>query len=493
MFLKTPEKPVSASLRRELTRNGDFDESWYVRTYQNQDKDPRPLAHFLREGWLLGHFPNPVFDPSWYLSQNPDVAASGMNPLIHYVKHGASEGRHPHAWFDAGYYASRVGLAKGDLTPVAHYLAQPPHGRVAPSPRVEAYLGDRAGGAPSTGDAFLDLLHDPRTQLQGHVGDCTTTFVNGWACRAEGPSVLLDIRVNGATQATIEPWLVRHDVAAHGFALKSGFFHAFQRPLATGDIVEVVDERGAHLNGSPHRYEVPPLSPDVGFLRQRAAIAEIFLKGRGLEIGAFTQPTDLPAHAVAEFYDRFPYEELRKHYDESWGRPLFAPAYWGDAQALSGIPGDARFDFVIANHVIEHLEDPIRFLKRLADVLNVGGHAMLTAPNKKFTFDFRRQLTPFEHIDRDHREGPQSSRKSHYREWAELVECKAGGEAVALADKLDRENFSIHFHVWDESAFYQFLIEASEKYQLPLTAMFVFSANHETVVVLRRLPLPAAV
>src|SRR5215470_15494290 len=34
-----------------------------------------------------------LFDAEWYLAQNPDVAAAGINPLVHYLRHGAAEGR----------------------------------------------------------------------------------------------------------------------------------------------------------------------------------------------------------------------------------------------------------------------------------------------------------------------------------------------------------------------------------------------------------------
>lgn len=36
-----------------------------------------------------------VFDPVYYLSANPDVAADGMDPLKHFALKGAEEGRHP--------------------------------------------------------------------------------------------------------------------------------------------------------------------------------------------------------------------------------------------------------------------------------------------------------------------------------------------------------------------------------------------------------------
>lgn len=40
------------------------------------------------------------FDPDWYLAQNPDVAASGMDAAEHYMVFGINEGRVPHPMFD---------------------------------------------------------------------------------------------------------------------------------------------------------------------------------------------------------------------------------------------------------------------------------------------------------------------------------------------------------------------------------------------------------
>ena len=34
-----------------------------------------------------------LFDAAWYLAQNPDVAAAGVDPLKHYIEHGRTEGR----------------------------------------------------------------------------------------------------------------------------------------------------------------------------------------------------------------------------------------------------------------------------------------------------------------------------------------------------------------------------------------------------------------
>ena len=46
-------------------------------------------------GIAEGRDPGPLFDVKWYLANNPDVAATGLNPLVHYFQFGAAEGRDP--------------------------------------------------------------------------------------------------------------------------------------------------------------------------------------------------------------------------------------------------------------------------------------------------------------------------------------------------------------------------------------------------------------
>ena len=56
-----------------------------------------PLVHYLTWGAAEGRDPSPLFDTSYYLKSNPDVAAAGINPLAHYLTWGAAEGRDPKA------------------------------------------------------------------------------------------------------------------------------------------------------------------------------------------------------------------------------------------------------------------------------------------------------------------------------------------------------------------------------------------------------------
>ncbi len=53
----------------------------------------------------------------------------------------------------------------------------------------------------------------------------------------------------------------------------------------------------------------------------------------------------------------------------------------------------APFDFVIASHVIEHVPDFIGWLKEIHSILKPGGILSLAIPDKRFTYDFFRQLS----------------------------------------------------------------------------------------------------
>ena len=66
---------------------------------------------------------NPLFDAAYYLAQNPDVAAAGMNPYQHYLQYGWQEGRNPSAAFDTRDYQAAYGVTGNPLLQYEEYGA----------------------------------------------------------------------------------------------------------------------------------------------------------------------------------------------------------------------------------------------------------------------------------------------------------------------------------------------------------------------------------
>jgi SAM-dependent methyltransferase len=118
---------------------------------------------------------------------------------------------------------------------------------------------------------------------------------------------------------------------------------------------------------------------------------------------------------------------LRATYDDTLreGRSLVVPDVVDDGTRLASF-ANASLDFVVANHMLEHVEDPIVALQHQLRVLRPGGVLYLTLPDARETFDAPRKRTTVEHLLRDHHEGPQVSRREHYEECARLIEGHNG-------------------------------------------------------------------
>lgn len=116
----------------------------------------------------------------------------------------------------------------------------------------------------------------------------------------------------------------------------------------------------------------------------------------GLEIGALCNPIVPPGAGHIEYVDHLPTEELRKKYatdpNVDVARIVTVNYVWGEC-TLPEVVGDRRFDYVIASHVVEHVPDPIGWLREIAAVLSPGGMLSLAIPDKRWTFDCRREVT----------------------------------------------------------------------------------------------------
>lgn len=63
------------------------------------------------------------FDYNFYLMNNPDVEALGIDPVIHYLQYGAQEGRNPNSEFNTNDYCKHTpDIQNSNINPFVHYL-----------------------------------------------------------------------------------------------------------------------------------------------------------------------------------------------------------------------------------------------------------------------------------------------------------------------------------------------------------------------------------
>ena len=214
----------------------------------------------------------------------------------------------------------------------------------------------------------------------------------------------------------------------------------------------------------------------------RSVIAATYLKGEGIEVGALHQPLSVPSGVRVKYVDRMPTAELHRQYQEI-STPLVEPDIIDDGERLTKV-GDSSQDFVIANHFLEHCQDPIRTFQSFLRVLKPSGVLYVAVPDKRFTFDVDRPPTSIEHVLRDFAEGPEWSKRQHFEEWSRLVN-KAGEEHVqSEAERLLATDYSIHFHVWRAADLLEFVATIQRFLQFELE---LFLRNgFENILILRK-------
>ena len=184
------------------------------------------------------------------------------------------------------------------------------------------------------------------------------------------------------------------------------------------------------------------------------------LSGQGLEIGALHRPCPAP-HLSVRYVDCCTTDQLYQMYPELRDQALVNVDILDDAESLTSIP-DASQDFVIANHVIEHMRNPLRALYTWQRVLRPGGRLFLAVPDKHSSFDSGRLITPLSHILDDFAAPRDDRDYAHFEDFALHVSCRTFGgckeeEVQTFAKKLWDTKYSIHYHVWDYQAFNEVL------------------------------------
>jgi SAM-dependent methyltransferase len=195
--------------------------------------------------------------------------------------------------------------------------------------------------------------------------------------------------------------------------------------------------------------------------------------------------------------DRMTADQLRSEYPELADWDLTQVDIVDDGERLATIPEESQ-DFIIANHFLEHCENPLRTIETHLGKLRPGGVLFYAVPDKRFTFDFRRPVTPIDHMVADYEKGPEISRTTHYEEWCRFVLDHEAGEQGATdewvasrAQALEGTGYSIHMHVWTQAEFLRLMLELRERLAEAFDIEAAARVGIEFIVVLRKDgPLP---
>jgi SAM-dependent methyltransferase len=246
--------------------------------------------------------------------------------------------------------------------------------------------------------------------------------------------------------------------------------------------------RGKEATAQAGPAEAPPV-----YLDARAEFAARYLFGEGLEIGPLHQPLKMPPHAKPRYVDRMPVEQLREEYPELAGWDLTPVDAIDDGERLETIAAGSQ-DFIVANHFLEHCENPIGTIETHLGKLRPGGVLFYAVPDKRYTFDFRRPVVTLEHMVVDYVEGPEGSRGGHYEEWSRLVlveEPEPEERTLARARELEAAGYSIHMHAWTQAEFLAMILECRRRFDGGFDVEAAARQGIEFVVVLRKQgPLP---
>jgi len=184
------------------------------------------------------------------------------------------------------------------------------------------------------------------------------------------------------------------------------------------------------------------------------------LSGKGLEIGALNEPAEMPVGATVQYLDAIDETQAAALYREIPREKLVKVSFIGDLDRDGlGRFGDGAFDFVVMNHVLEHVANPVKAIREVFRICREGGIVTIAVPDKDYTFDRGRELTPWGHLWSDYVNDVKSSGDDHYESFLRSAAPHVFDEPpenLRIHIQLSRDRRE-HAHVWNSESFEQFL------------------------------------
>ncbi len=185
------------------------------------------------------------------------------------------------------------------------------------------------------------------------------------------------------------------------------------------------------------------------------------LSGSGLEIGALHEPAVVPGDARVRYFDAMNERDAAALFREIPPERFVKVDFVGDLDSDGlGQFQDGSFDFVVINHVLEHVANPVKAVREVFRICRKGGIVIIAIPDKEFTFDRGRELTSWEHLWADYINDTRVSDDAHYESFLRSAAphvFKEPPENLRIHIQLSRKRRE-HAHVWNSGSFEEFLL-----------------------------------
>ncbi len=185
----------------------------------------------------------------------------------------------------------------------------------------------------------------------------------------------------------------------------------------------------------------------VKAVRRGFLARHVDLTGRGLEFGPFTQPTVGPEDGAISYADRFTQAQLAEGLSLDKAALIPETHYLLTSNDLSSLPQET-FDYIIANHVMEHIPDMLGWLGDVGRLLKPGGVLFLALPDADHCFDrLRPSTTVSRAVERRLAEGGLLSKDQQLE--SSIYYQDAASRPIILSERLERARVTA---IYDEKA-----------------------------------------
>lgn len=137
-------------------------------------------------------------------------------------------------------------------------------------------------------------------------------------------------------------------------------------------------------------------------INHRQELAQKWLRGSGLEIGALHEPVMTGPDVKVTYVDYKSYEQNRERYPELDSSRIVKTDLVDDGFILGKVDNESQ-DFIIANHALEHSPDALGTLINWFKKLKSGGILYFAIPIAEKCYDNGRAITDLHHFINEHK------------------------------------------------------------------------------------------